>query len=135
MTATIAPTNGLVRDVNGYGWWENHNARGVPSRSVFYERGARMTDGGTAWLIWVRVTADEVEIDGHFVGLQLPGEPFTSTVRAFKYGDGYEHAYDNAWEVGARYPGVFWHAHLADAGSLDEARESARIILERLRKG
>ena len=90
-------------------------------RQVFLERGARMTDGGTAWLIWMAVIpSDRLEFSGSF---------------AFDHHGNYartreENAHFNVPMLTPEQAVERddWMLHLADAGSLAEAKHTAELL-------
>ena len=90
------------------GWWS-------PNREVYLERGPRMTDGGTAWLIWIKADDAEVEPDdwGAMPRYEIFGNVGCAPAR-------------RASEVSldAR-DGSAWYVQTNDAGSLAEAKLTA----------
>lgn len=81
---------------------------------VFIERGAPMSGGGTAWLIWYRIPATEVGVDGPIEYEIATGD----VVRTM----------DELTGGALNIKG--WYIHRNDAGSLAEAKETAERILE-----
>jgi hypothetical protein len=73
--------------------------------SVLLEAGAPMTDGSTAYLIWLRVDDSRVEIDNE--------DPYASAYLSDKYsgplgryeGRWYSHEYDEGGLASAKYSG------------------------------
>lgn len=103
------------------GWW-------LDGRAAFAERGAPMTDGGTAWLVWVAIPERLVRRYDDFYACATGDGETTPLVHASPWVDWPSvPSFNHRGMIGAT-----WYAHLADAGSLAEAIDTARAIRVRL---
>lgn len=87
-------------------------------RATFIERGAPMSGGGTAWLIWYRLDPSEVTTDRFGSWERDNG----GVVRSLHELTGE-----------AEWAGPEFYAHRNDAGSLAEAKDTAARVLEDVR--
>ena len=97
-----------------YGWLN-------PERTAFAERGARMSDGGTAWLIWYLIDDSEITVDEYGAYQSANGMPARTLAEIT--------GWTQSMADSVRPSG--WWAHRNDAGSLNEAKLTAESVLVR----
>jgi hypothetical protein len=106
---------GLVWKRHDFGWLS-------PDGQAFAERGAPMTCGGTAWLVWVRVDPSTLARSegGLTTYLIANGNPVRTLAELA----------DGASED----PETGWFAHVGDEGSLADAKQAAAYHLAQAEK-